>query len=250
MSPPSILRPRWASMAAAPLSGGGAAARFAVRDLRAYLRGRWRCERSLADRGVAARFDGVARFSDGAAGTGTTRLDYKEEGVVTMEGGGSSSATRAYTYTFPDGPAVAEVRSVPSARRGTCKQVCPGWCVRLRPCACLRPSAYVRVRSLAFVRTRVRGATRSASSRAAARARRERSRADSPASVRAGTLRGRTVLPPAGFAKRRVAGDAPMRRRRVRGRLRGTLRGHVDHDLEREGPQEGPNPAHALSTRE
>lgn len=145
-------------MAAAPLSGGGAAARFAVRDLRAYLRGRWRCERSLADRGVAARFDGVARFSDGAAGTGTARLDYKEEGVVTMEGGGSSSATRAYTYTFPDGPAVAEVRSVPSARRGACKQVCPGWCVRLRPCACLRPSAYVRVRSLAFVRTRERGA--------------------------------------------------------------------------------------------
>ena len=99
--------------AAAGAASSGAAAAFAVRDLRAYLRGAWRCERALKDAGVAARFSGVARFSEGAVegggGAALPPLAYREEGTLTLEAGGASPATRAYEYTFPRSAAAAEV---------------------------------------------------------------------------------------------------------------------------------------------
>ena len=76
-----------------------------VADLKAFLAGGWRIERSLVDRRhtVDGKLAGEAHFSpDGTA------LLYRERGAMTF-GAYAGSAEQAYRYDFRDGTARATV---------------------------------------------------------------------------------------------------------------------------------------------
>ena len=76
-----------------------------VSDLRAYLSGVWRIDRSLLDQtqSICGRMLGQACFSpDGAS------LEYREEGELTF-GRHRGRAEQNYRYGFPDGDGTASV---------------------------------------------------------------------------------------------------------------------------------------------
>ena len=79
-------------------------AAYAVADLRAYLKGRWRLRRGITDFGAGktARFEGEASFTPDIAG-----LIYRETGRVTLDDA-IFRASRVYLYRFPE-PGRAEV---------------------------------------------------------------------------------------------------------------------------------------------
>ena len=77
-----------------------------VLDLRAFLSGRWRIDRSLVDRchSIRGTLQGEARFSpDGSS------LVYDERGTLTF-GNHHGPAEQSYRYEFPRGATRASVR--------------------------------------------------------------------------------------------------------------------------------------------
>ena len=76
----------------------GAAALYAVADLRAYLAGAWEIRRSLEDalRGQRGSFDGSAAFTPDDDGG----LAYREEGRLAL-GSFETLAHQSYRYGFP-----------------------------------------------------------------------------------------------------------------------------------------------------
>jgi hypothetical protein len=76
-----------------------------VADLRAFLDGKWRIERSMLDRrqSLGGRYVGEAEF----AGSSDALL-YREHGRLTF-GSHEGSAEQAHLYDFSDGPSRASV---------------------------------------------------------------------------------------------------------------------------------------------
>ena len=71
-----------------------------INDLRAFLQGEWRLERSIADgrSGIPGSLTGLASFAPRADGLGYG-LDYREEGLLTL-GDHCGAAHQAYRYDF------------------------------------------------------------------------------------------------------------------------------------------------------